>query len=110
MKKIGFPSAKGYKFVTLGDIVRCEASRSYTYIKSIDGTIILSSKNIGHIETLINDNTFFRSHKSHIVNTKYLRELIKEEGFKLVLTNQDVIPLARDRKKHFEELFVKVKY
>ena len=101
MKRISIPSANGYVFLSLDEIIYCSAEKSYTSIKTTTGAVIMASKNIGHIEKLINDNQFFRAHKSYLINLKYLSELNQSDGAQLVMSNDEIIPLARDRRKLF---------
>ena len=66
-EKISIPTRDGYIIINNKDIVNLEASDNYTMIHLSDGSRHLSSKNIKIYEEKLDENVFFRSHKSHII-------------------------------------------
>lgn len=69
------------KFIKLKDILMLQADGSYCKIFLSDNSHILASKNLKYFEEKLQvSNLFFRSHKSYIVNLKYVLEIQKSEN------------------------------
>jgi two-component system LytT family response regulator len=106
-KKIPLNIGNKIIFVCPEDIIYCKSDGSYTsvYMKNDDQYLV--SKNIKHLENLLSEYSFLRVHKSYIVNTKEITELIKQGGGEIVLSNQVIIPVSRSYKhKVFEALHI----
>lgn len=86
------------------DIIRCEASRNYTYFYFTKSSPILVSKNIGDYETKMAEFSFFRPHKAHLINLNYVDSYIKSDGGYILLTDGSHIPLSKNKKDAFFEL------
>ena len=99
------PNANGIDFILVEDIVRLEAQRNYTLIVCEDGKKFTSSKNIKHHEELLDRSMFFRVHKSHIINLKYLKSIDNEGVIKM--RNDQTVPLAKRVRKEFIDSFKK---
>ncbi|MFN0213526.1 MAG: LytR/AlgR family response regulator transcription factor [Saprospiraceae bacterium] len=56
---------------------------------------------LAEFEELLPAPPFFRTHQSHIVNTRFVRKLSKDEGDSLLMSDKSIIPLARRRKETF---------
>lgn len=78
------------------EIIRLEGNGSYTKIILANKTL-LSSKNIGCNVEKLSSSLFFRSHKSHLVNLNMVARLSKGKSGYIVLSNEDVVPLAATR-------------
>ena len=44
---------------------------------------------------------FFRIHQSHIINTTFIKKIIKDEGGFVVMSDNTTIPISRRRKEEF---------
>lgn len=100
--RISIPTRDGYVIIRNTDIVHLEASDNYTMIYLIDGSRHLSSKNIKVYEENLNQEIFFRTHKSHIINVEHhLKEFSRSEGNMAVLTNGINVPIARRKMSNF---------
>ena len=100
--KISIPTRDGYIIIDNKDIVNLEASDNYTMIHLSDGSRHLSSKNIKIYEENLDENVFFRSHKSHIINVEYhLKEFSRSEGNVAIMTNGKYIPISRRKMSFF---------
>jgi two-component system LytT family response regulator len=100
--RISIPTRDGYIIIRNTDIIHLEASDNYTMIYLIDGSRHLSSKNIKVYEENLNQEVFFRTHKSHIINVEHhLKEFSRSEGNMAVLTNGINVPIARRKMSNF---------
>ena len=100
--RISIPTRDGYIIIRNTDIIHLEASDNYTMIYLIDGSRHLSSKNIKVYEENLNQEIFFRTHKSHIINVEHhLKEFSRSEGNMAILTNGINVPIARRKMSNF---------
>ena len=100
--RISIPTRDGYVIIRNTDIIHLEASDNYTMIYLIDGSRHLSSKNIKVYEENLNQEIFFRTHKSHIINVEHhLKEFSRSEGNMAILTNGINVPIARRKMANF---------
>lgn len=105
MEKIAIPSMEGLQFVNLEEIVYCESQDNYTQFFLTDGRRIMVSKTIKHFEELLDPDSFFRVHRSNIINLKYIDKYVKGEGGYVVMKQGERIPVSRRRKEAFLQLF-----
>jgi two-component system, LytTR family, response regulator len=103
-------TSNGTRILSSQKIFRLESDRNYTWLFGDFGDKILSSKNLGHFETLLENCGFIRIHHSHLVSAYQIVRLDKT-GFVVELKNGEILPISRDRKKQLLEklrLFYKV--
>lgn len=99
---IAIPTLTGYEIIKTSDIIRLEADESYTKIFLSDGKKCVSSMTIARYERVLNENVFFRVHKSHIINTKYhLKEFNRQDGNIAIMDNGNLIPVSRRKVTEF---------
>ena len=99
---IAVPTLNGYEIIKAEDIIHLEADESYTRIFLTDGTKCVSSMTIARYEKVLDTNTFFRVHKSHIINTRHhLKEFNRHDGNIAIMDTGEVIPVARRKLSGF---------
>ena len=108
LEVIAISSTKGFKLQALADILYVEGAGSYCVFHTNDGTQMVVSKRLGEIEERLRQTSFFRAHKSSLINLRHVKEYIRGEGGDVVMSNDQIIPLARQRKKEFMEMFFKM--
>lgn len=103
--KIGLPVQDGIRFVELDNIIHLEADGMYTkiYIKN-EKTIMISKplKFFNHI--LEGGKTFYKPHRSHILNIKYLKQYVNKDGNYALLENEQTVPISKSKKDEFLSL------
>ena len=67
-EKIAIAGTHGHKLVELDNILYLESDGSYTRIILRDGSYLISSRNIGFYEELLEGRGFFRTHRQYLVN------------------------------------------
>lgn len=100
-KKIAISSLDSIRYILVNDILRIEASRSYSTIFLNSGEAILSSKSMSYYENLLPENTFIKVHRSHIINLNYIDSISRSEGGFVKLSNGYEVPLSRRKKEDF---------
>jgi len=91
-QKLVLPSQNGTVSIPLKQITYIEGERNYSYIHLSNGSRELSSKNLAYFEDRLIDKSFFRSHRSYLVN-RYHIESLKNDQF--ALKNGSGIPISR---------------
>ena len=110
LKKIALPVADGLRFVLLQDIIYLEAEGAYTHVVLNDNSKLLISKKIKDFETILSDNNnFYRTHRSFLINTDAIKQYKKSDGGSIVMTNNTSVPIARERKDDFQILIDKIR-
>jgi two-component system, LytTR family, response regulator len=107
LQKIAIPSVDGYAFININDIISLEADGKYTRIETTGGVKSLSTKNIGEFEELLDQDLFFRTHKSWIVNLNHVKKFLKNDS-KVLLSNEKTADVSSRKKDEFLKLFNKV--
>lgn len=97
--KVALPSTEGIQFVKVDDIIRCESSNNYTFIYLNNSKRILVTKTLKEYDEMLTPANFIRVHKSHLVNTAYIKEYKKGEGGSLILEDGMEVLVSRRRKE-----------
>lgn len=106
LKQIILNVREGYVFSEINEIVRCEADGNYTTVFFKNGDKQVASKTLKEFENLLCEHNFWRIHKSHLINLKYLKKYIKGEGGgNVVMTDNSEIEVSRRNKDAFLKQF-----
>jgi two-component system LytT family response regulator len=97
--KIALQQQKETRYITLTDIIRCEADNTYTFFYLQNGERILVSKGLKEYADMLPTNSFLRIHQSHLVNINFVKSWLKEDGGVLLLTNDDKVPVSRPNRE-----------
>lgn len=96
--KIALQMQGEIRYVALSEIIRCEADNTYTHFFLSSGENILVSKSLKEYADLLRPNGFLRTHQSHLVNPKYVKSWLKEDGGILLLLSGEKIPVSKPNK------------
>ncbi|MCB0769498.1 MAG: response regulator transcription factor [Flavobacteriales bacterium] len=99
--RLAIPGREGLVLLKHDEILYLEANDSYTTIHLVDGKRSVSSKHIRVFETNLDPKTFFRVHKTYIINLAHLKAFNRTEGNMAVLDNGALIPVSRRRLPDF---------
>lgn len=104
--KIALPHHNGVIITDVNEILYCESDNNYTKFYLQNGDSILIAKTLRDVqETLGEGDPFFRVHRQYFINTNHIKRYIKGEGAYIIMTNNQSIPIARNRKDEFNGLF-----
>lgn len=98
-KKIILSTAEGMHIIDVKDIIRCESDDYYTRFFFKDGKTLLVSKTLKEHEELLSEHQFIRPHKSHLINLRYVKSFMKNDGGYIVLNTGDKIPVSRRKRE-----------
>jgi two-component system, LytTR family, response regulator len=95
--RLALPTKEGVHFLWPNEIIRCEALGNYTKFFALSGKNYLISKTLGEYDTLLTPQNFIRTHKSHLVNKKFI-SYIDHDGF-AILKDGTKVEVSRRRKE-----------
>src|SRR5436190_5785372 len=93
----------GIIFIRLQDIIRLEASGSYTVFYLENKVRHVASKNLKECESMLDPVMFFRCHPSHIVNLKKVVKMVSTDGLFAKMTDDSMPEILRKNKESFLE-------
>jgi two-component system LytT family response regulator len=99
--RLALPTKEGVHYLQPADIIRCEAVGNYTKFFVEGGKSYLISKTLGEYDALLTPQHFIRTHKSHLVNKKFI-SFIDHDGF-AVLKDKTKVEVSRRRKEEVME-------
>lgn len=93
--------------MSFDDIVRFEASGAYTIVTYNNNKSIISSKPIKFYEQATENRGFLKIHRSHLVNLKHIKELVKHgnEG-ELILSNDETLTVSKIKQNEIVNLLL----
>lgn len=101
--KMKVPTVNGIEFANVNEIIYLEAEGNYTNLIMDGKKNYVVTKSIKSFENEFSEDKFLRTHRSFIVNTKYIR-LYDANGNMLIMANGDKVPLARRRYRDFKDV------
>jgi two-component system, LytTR family, response regulator len=106
--KLALPTASGSEYVNINEIIRIEADGSYSKVFTIDGKMRLVTKNLKSFEDSLEGESFFRTHKSHMINIEHIKKYnpLKNGGL-IEMADGNEILVARSVKNTLVELITK---
>jgi len=94
-QKIALPLQDEIRYASVASIIRCEASNNYTYVMLDSNEKLLVCKTLKEFAGLLKLYGFVRTHQSHLVNRKFVKSYLKEDGGVLLLTDKTKIPVSK---------------
>ncbi|MEO6405718.1 MAG: LytTR family DNA-binding domain-containing protein [Ferruginibacter sp.] len=101
--RVAFPHSKGYRLISLSEIVYCESESNYTVLHIENEPTFTVCKTLGEVEEILGTIYFLRVHRSFLVNIKKIKEFIKSDGGFLVMENRSEIPVSRNKKSELSD-------
>lgn len=108
--RVALPTKEGFQFVELEAVVRCEADSNYTRFYLSSSKKILTSRSLKVYEDMLASAGFFRIHRSHLINMKFLDRYRRGKHPEVEMADGAVLALAPFRKELFEsylDMYVK---
>ena len=103
VRKISISTTDKIHLIDVDDIIRCESDNYYTIIHFKDNTSLMVSKTLKEMEQKLEEFDFVRTHKSHLVNIRCIKNFIKDEMM-VVLTNGIKVPVSKRKKENIMEV------
>lgn len=97
-------TANTVKLINHNQIIFVEADDNYSKLYLDDQSEFRLSKTLGLVEEEINNEMFFRCHRTYLVNVFFIKEISKGDDMSITLKNGSKIPLARRRLGNLRKL------
>ena len=102
--KISVPTAEGFIVISVNEIVYCHACSNYTEFHLTDKKCILSSYTLKQYDEILTGQSFFRAHRSFLINLSHVKKYKKGDGGEIVMSNGHEIELSKTHKNEFLHL------
>jgi len=99
--KLCIPTFKGFAILKLEDIILCEAEKNYTIIHLKDKKPIIVSRPLLEYENILEGTTFFRVHRTFLINLQHVTEYHRGEGGVIIMSNGNEVEISRRKKDMF---------
>lgn len=99
---------QGFELFNFSQILFAEAEGSYTSFYLEGARKVIASRQLGSYESLLTNPSFFRSHKSYIINLSHLKGYSSKNGCAALLTEGYEVPVSRRKLSLFLELSKKL--
>jgi two-component system LytT family response regulator len=96
------PTLQGFDVVKTEDILRLQADGNFTQVYLVDGSKKMVCRFLKHFDDLL-EKPFVRVHRSHIINTNFVKSYHKNG--EIVLKDGAEIEISTTFKDHFLALF-----
>jgi len=103
--RLAISTQNGTEFIPVSSIIYCEADDNYTTIYHADGSSLVS-KPLKSFQLSLEALGFFRSSRSHLVNTKYIKLITNGKKPEIHLKDDLKVPLVSARKKDLMALML----
>ncbi len=104
LERIALPAADGLIFLNIKDIIRLQSDGSYTVFYTSGNKNILVTKSLGEFEEILEENGFFRTHHSHIININRVQKYVRGRGGYVVMDDGSSVDVSARRKDEFMAL------
>jgi two-component system, LytTR family, response regulator len=110
-KILRIPTAEGYVFIHVSNLLYIEADGSYTRVHCINRDVITVSKNLKYFETALEGIDFIvRPHRSFLINIHHIDRFNKSERGRICMKNGTMIDLSRVRRGDFFAALARFNY
>lgn len=94
LAKLALPTSSDIEFVNINDVIRVEGDKNYSTFFLNDKRKITVSRTLGEYEKMLQDTSFLRIQKSHLVNLVYVRKYLKGDGGWVLMADDAELPVS----------------
>jgi len=100
-EQLVIPATHGFDLLEFDDLIRLEADGCYTTLVLKGGKRKIVSRTLKDFEDKLPKDLFFRVHKSHLINLKYIKEYSNLSGNFITMTDGSKVELSRRKAPEF---------
>ncbi|MCX6319436.1 MAG: LytTR family DNA-binding domain-containing protein [Bacteroidetes bacterium] len=93
------PTCKGHEYIDSSLLIRVEAISNYSKLFFSDGSTIVVAKVLAWFEQLLAPRGFVRLHRSHLVNSTFIKSFKQQRTPVAVLLNNEMVSVAKRKKQ-----------
>ncbi|MDH3651777.1 MAG: LytTR family DNA-binding domain-containing protein [Saprospiraceae bacterium] len=102
--RIALPHGNALDFVSVDEIIRCQADSNYSHVFLQNGHKYFLAKTLREMVELLEPHGFYRCHQSHLVNLQAVKRFVKSDGGYVIMTDSSQVPISRRRAEKFNQL------
>ena len=99
--KLIIPASHGFNVLVIDDIIRLEAEGCYTKVIIKEGKNAIVSRTLKDFEDNLPKEKFFRIHKSHLINLKYIKDYSNLSGNFVTMIDGSKVEISRRKAPEF---------
>ncbi|MEM9895643.1 MAG: LytTR family DNA-binding domain-containing protein [Bacteroidota bacterium] len=99
--KIVLKDSDSVYLVAVKEIIRCQADNNYTVFFLEGDRKIMVSRTLKDYERMFENQQFFRTHQSHLINLDFFRKFDRKDGGVILMKDGAKVPLAIRKKESF---------
>jgi len=99
--KLTIPTAEGFLFINISDILYCHAVSNYTEFHLVNKQKLVSSYTLGYYNDLLTEHNFFRVHRSYLINLAHIKMYKRGDGGVVIMNDGEEIEVSRNNKEAF---------
>lgn len=103
-KRINLKDGHMDVFLDLKDILYISAEDKYLIFHTVKKNY-LDRNTLGYYEEQFRSFGFYRVHRKYLVNMRHHKSM---QGYKIILSNEEVIPISRQKKAEYYDSFIKM--
>jgi two-component system LytT family response regulator len=107
-KRIVLKEVNTHHILQIDDIVMCVAQGSYTQFILESGESIIISRHLKEFEELLPNPTFFRVHRSYLINLDKIVKYERSDGGVLLLSGGQQIPVSVRKRESLTKMLSKL--
>jgi two-component system LytT family response regulator len=107
-KKIILNTNGVQEFLNIEEIINIKADGSYSDVILTDRKICIT-KRLAEFEILQTTGSFFRIHRSHIINIHHIKRLSRVDGYSVIMSNGQELPISKEKKSDLEKMIKLIK-
>lgn len=108
LEKIALPAVDGISYYRFNDITSVKADANYCHFFLKNGTKVTVSKPLKEFQNILEENGFYRVHKSSIINLSYVEKYVKGDGGLVILEDKSEFFVSRRKKEGLLEALQKM--
>lgn len=98
---LAVPIAEGFEVVQVSDIVRLEGEEGYTLLVLAPNRHLITTRRLKEWEAILEDQDFFRIHRSHLINFHHLKRYHRANGGYVEMADGAELDVSRRRRDAF---------
>ncbi|MDP3149396.1 MAG: LytTR family DNA-binding domain-containing protein [Ignavibacteria bacterium] len=99
--KLLIPTSHGFEVLEFDQIIRLEAEGSYTKVVIKEAKNKIVSRTLKDFEDTLPKDHFFRTHKSHLINLKFIKDYSNLSGNFVTMIDGSKIEISRRKAPEF---------
>lgn len=107
-QKIMLPTLEGFEVTDISRIMYCEAVDNFTRFYLEQNKEMLICRTLKFYEDILKEHSFFRIHRSYLINPNFVIRYSKGKGGYVTMKNNKELEVSSNKKSDFLEFFSRI--